>query len=173
MKRSVSSLFAGALCFLACLAFAEEKADPETVFHKQIRKKMPELASFRQKGSRAWELLDKDGKKLGMLYLENIEDSQRLKGYAGPVEVALVLNEKDEISGVLVGRNQETPRFLKRVEASGFLNKWNGMTLQKASETEMDTVSRATFSSRAIASGVKKLAASILGEEASPAKTAP
>ena len=162
MKKT-SFILAGALCFLSVLTSAGDAG--ETLFHKQVREKMPALASFHQTGSRSWELLDKEGKKLGTLHLENIDDSQRKEGYAGTIEVALVVNEKDEIAGVLIGKNQETPRFLKRVQASGFLEKWNGMTLRKASENDMDTVSRATYSSSAIAYGVKNLAASLLGEE--------
>ena len=145
-------------------AFCLAAGDEETLFHKQVREKMPGLASFSRKGSRSWDILDKDGKKLGSLHLENIDDSQRKKGYKGTIEVAIVLNEKEEICGVLVGKNQETPAFLKRVQAAGFLEKWNGMTLKKAAETDMDIVSRATFSSSAIAFGVKQLAASLLGE---------
>jgi len=163
MKKTTFILI-GALNLLS--AFCLAAADEETLFHKQVREKMPELASFARKGSRSWDLLDKDGKKLGSLHLENIDDTQRKKGYNGPIEVAIVLNANGEICGVLVGKNQETPRFMKRVEASGFLEKWNGMTLRKAAETDMDTVSRATYSSSAIACGVKQLAASLLGEEA-------
>lgn len=161
--RKFTSFLMGGLCLLT-LAIHAEEASEETVFHKQVREKMPGLASFSRKGSRSWDILDKDGKKLGSLHLENIDDSQRKKGYKGTIEVAIVLNEKDEICGVLVGKNQETPAFLKRVQAAGFLEKWNGMTLKKAAETDMDTVSRATFSSSAIAFGVKQLAASLLGE---------
>lgn len=162
MKKSTFILI-GTLNLLS--AFCLAAGDAETVFHKQVRAKMPQLASFSQKGSRSWDLLDKDGKKLGSLHLENIDDTQRKKGYKGPIEVAIVLNEKGEICGILVGKNQETPAFLKRVEAAGFLEKWNGMTLRKAAETDMDTVSRATYSSSAIAYGVKQLAASLPGEE--------
>ena len=164
-RKKIVSLFVGGLSVLTFAVHAAE-ADSETVFHKQVREKMPGLASFSQKGSRSWDLLDKDGNKLGSLHLENIGDSQRKKGYKGPIEVAIVLNANGEICGVLVGKNQETPAFLKRVQAAGFLEKWNGMTLKKAAETDMDTVSRATFSSSAIAYGVKQLAASLLGEEA-------
>ena len=162
MKKSTFILI-GTLNLLS--AFCLAAGDEETVFHKQVREKMPALASFARKGSRSWDLLDKDGKKLGSLHLENIDDSQRKKGYKGPIEVAIVLNANDEICGVLIGKNQETPRFLKRVQAAGFLEKWNGMALQKAAETDMGTVSRATYSSSAIAYGVRKLAASLLGEE--------
>ena len=164
-SKSFISFFIAGLCLLTIAAHAGD-ADEETIFHKQVREKMPELVSFVRKGSRSWDLLDKDGKKLGSLHLENIDDAQRKKGYKGPIEVAIVLNANREICGILVGKNQETPAFLKRVQAAKFLEKWNGMTLQKAAETDMDTVSRATYSSSAIAYGVKQLAASLLGEEA-------
>ena len=140
-------------------------ASEETVFHRQVRKAMPETDSFHRKGKAVWEILDRSGSRLGTLYLETVDDSQRTMGFGGPIEIAIVVNGKDEISGILVGKNQETPRFLKRVAAAGFLKKWNGMTLKKAAETDMDTVSGATYTSAAIASGVKKLAASLIGED--------
>ena len=145
--------------FAAAAGFAAEE---ETLFHTQVRAAMPQVASFHQKGSAAWEMKDQSGAKLGMLYLETIPDAERKKGYGGTIEVALTVNEKNEITSVLIGNNKETPRFLKRVHAEGFLKKWNGMTLKKAAETDVDFVSGATYSSSAIASGVRKLASSLI-----------
>ena len=153
--------------FLAAFSvFAEE----ETVFHKQVREAMPKVTQFRQRGSAAWEMKDKDGAALGMLYLETIPDSERKQGFRGTIEVALTVNTKDEITGVLIGRNKETPVYMKRVQAEGFLKKWNGMALKKAAKTDVDTVTGATYSSSAIAFGVKKLASSLIGEKQAQTK---
>ena len=161
-----ASVLAGGLCLLsAVFCFSADDAAEETVFHKQVRETMS-ASGFRRKGSHVWEILDKNGAKAGTLYLETVDDSRRKMGFGGTIEIAIVVNGKDEICGILIGRNQETPRFLKRVKAAGFLEKWNGMTLKKAAETDMDTVTRATYSSSAIAFGVKQLAASLIGDDA-------
>jgi len=161
MKISQIKLWSLAGMLLGALVCAAGSAED---FQAKVRAAMPEAAKFVRRGSAAWEIQNASGKKLGMLHLESIDDGERKMGFGGTIEVALTLNDKDEISGVLIGRNQETPAFLNRVSAAGFLQKWNGMTLKQAAAAEVDAVTGATYSSAAIAFGVKKLAASLLGE---------
>ena len=133
-------------------------AEPEALFRKQVREVMPNAEQFRENGPRSWEILDASGSRLGELHQERISDRERQKGFGGPVEVALVTDAKDRISAVLVGKNSETPAFLKRVAASGFLKRWNEMTMRQAAEAKVDAVSGATYTSSAISHGVKTLA---------------
>lgn len=51
--------------------------------------------------------------------------------------------------------NQETPNFFNKVKL-GLLNKWNGMKTAKASTANVDGVTGATFSSKAVKENVKR-----------------
>ena len=144
-------------------------AEPAQVFQEKTRELMPRAARFRESGGQSWEILDDSGGEIGTLHQERISDSERQSGFGGTVEVALVTGADGKIVGALVGKNQETPGFLRRVVASGFLKRWNGMTAKQAAKADVDAVTGATYSSNAISHGVKTLAKSIAA--ANPART--
>lgn len=81
--------------------------------------------------------------------------SNGIKGYAGETPVLVALDKKEVIFGVWLLDNQETPRFAQSVEAAGFYNNWNGLTVKQALKKEVDAVSGATFTSRAVAESVR------------------
>ena len=160
LKRSIGIVL-GLLAAAAAPGGAED-------FQAKVRTVLPQAAEFRESGARSYAILDASGRTLGVLQLERLDDRQRKLGYGGVIEIALVVNTEDEIVGVLVGRNQETPRFLNRVVASDFLKQWNKMTLARAATADVDAVSGATYTSTAIAYGVKKLSAALLAERQEP-----
>lgn len=80
--------------------------------------------------------------------------SDGIKGYAGETPVMIAFSGKKVITGVYLLPCQETPGYAKRVEAAGFYNQWNGLTVKKALKKKVDTVSGATFTSRAVAESV-------------------
>ena len=51
--------------------------------------------------------------------------------------------------------NQETPKFFNKVK-QGLLNKWNGMKVKKAHTAQVDGVTGATYSSKAVKENVKR-----------------
>ena len=51
--------------------------------------------------------------------------------------------------------NQETPNFFNKVK-TGLLKKWYGMKVSKASSADVDGVTGATFSSKAVKENVKR-----------------
>lgn len=81
--------------------------------------------------------------------------SNGIKGYAGETPVMIALSPKQIILGVYLLPNQETPKFAKRVEDAGFYKNWNGLTVKKALKKEVDAVSGATFTSKAVAQSVR------------------
>ena len=122
--------------------------------------------SFAEIRSKVYSVQDRNGKKLGTLYLEKIDDSQRKMGYGGTVEIAVLTDNKDKIAGILIGKNEETPGFIKRIVKAGFLKRWNGLSMSEAATRKVDAVTRATYSSEAIKHGVRKLAESESGSAA-------
>lgn len=51
--------------------------------------------------------------------------------------------------------NKETPNYFNKVK-QGLLNKWNGMKASKATTVQIDGVTGATFSSKAVKENVKR-----------------
>lgn len=139
---------------------------PEAVKHfsPDMMKIMPEAAGVKPARQGSYTILDKEGKAIGTLYLEQISDDDRQMGYAGTIEVAVLFGTDGKVAGVLLGKNQETPSFLNRVRAAKFLEQWNNLKMSEIPRKDIDTVTGATYSSGAIRAGVRKLAESYLSE---------
>lgn len=78
-----------------------------------------------------------------------------VNGYVGlvPVEITVV---NDSVSGVMALENKETPRFFQRVVDSGILDSWNGLSVNDAIVKDVDAVTRATYSSKAVIENVRR-----------------
>ena len=76
--------------------------------------------------------------------------SNGIKGYAGETPVMIALDTKKVIISVQLLPNSETPGYVQRVRQAGFFNSWNGLSIKKAKKKQLDTVSGATFTSRAV-----------------------
>ena len=74
-------------------------------------------------------------------------------GYGGTVPLELTVKDNKVVS-VKALDNTETPDFFER--ASVLLHRWDGMTLDEASDLQVDAVSGATFSSKAIIGNVRR-----------------
>ena len=77
--------------------------------------------------------------------------SDGIKGYAGETPLLIAFDKKMVILGVWLLPNKETPKFVQRVESTGYFDSWNGLTVKKALKKDVDAVSGATFTSRAVA----------------------
>ncbi len=146
-------------------------APPEAVrsFAAGVRQAFPGVSEWRTVRVGVYELLGGQGKMLGKLLVETIPDGEREFGYAGTIEVAIVLDAEERVAGVLIGKNRETPAFLNRVRAKKFLESWNALAVAGIPGREVDTVTGATLSSNAIRSGVRKLAEHYLRSESAVA----
>jgi len=89
----------------------------------------------------------------GTIVVNTAQTGKDIKGYAGPVPLEITIRENRVVS-VSALPNTETPEFFD--EAKTILSKWNGMTVEEASAAEIDAVSGATFSSRAIVNNVRR-----------------
>ena len=100
------------------------------------------------------EVYDSNKKLLGyVVYSKPASDG--IKGYAGETPVMIAFDAKKVITGVYLLQNQETPKFVERVEKAGYFDNWNGLTVKNALKKEVDAVSGATFTSRAVAQSVE------------------
>ena len=89
-----------------------------------------------------------------------------LVGYAGPVPIELHLRD-GRIERLEVLPNSETPSFLEAV-TDELPARWVGRTAEEAATMEVDVVSGATFTSRALIGNVRRAAAYATDHPAAP-----
>ncbi len=77
-----------------------------------------------------------------------------VRGFRGATPLYIYI-KGNKIVKIEALANQETPNFFAKVK-QGLLNKWNGMKATKASTTNVDGVTGATFSSKAVKENVKR-----------------
>lgn len=77
-----------------------------------------------------------------------------VKGFRGNTPLSIRI-KKGKIVEIKPLANQETPKFFNKVQ-QGLLNKWNGMKASKAATVQVDGVTGATFSSKAVKENVKR-----------------
>ena len=156
MKNMVLGLVLG-LASLQAVA-----AELPARFKAEVMKILPGVVRVQENEPRILELLDASDGIIGRLYLELIPDEQRRFGYAGTVEVAVLVDSGNRVIGVLPGENVETRRYLNRIRRAKFFTRWNGLTLAELPGKEVDAVTGATYSCEAVKHGVRCLAESHL-----------
>ena len=124
-----------------------------------IVKAFPTVKSVKKEGK--WTVVYDAQKKLLGYVVYSKPASDGIKGYAGETPVMIAFGPKKKITGVYLLQNVETPKFVQRVEQTGFFNNWNGLTVKKALKKKVDTVSGATFTSRAVVQSVQAVLATL------------
>jgi len=82
----------------------------------------------------------------GSYTVNTIELGKKIKGYAGPIPLNITIKDS-VIQGVVLLSNIETPEYMIDVE-NRMIPKYKGLSISKIAD--VDAVSGATFSSRAI-----------------------
>lgn len=75
--------------------------------------------------------------------------AKKIAGYAGPVPLKVYFRN-GKVEKVEALENQESSDFFNAVVLGHLLEKWNGKTPEEALKTEVDGISGATYSSRAV-----------------------
>lgn len=152
--------FAGLIIALSTLTFAQctsytptEKDLPiETLTSLQTA--FPKAAYVELTAEATYAVKDVKGKVIGTVLLSS-PYSDGINGFNGPTPLQIALDNSGKIIEVRVLDNDETPNFLKRVTDAGYLDSWNGLTVEEALNKEVDAVSGATYSSRGIQNSLK------------------
>ena len=113
-----------------------------------IVKAFPAVKSVKKEGK--WTAVYDSMKNLLGYVVYSKPASNGIKGYAGETPLMVAFSPKKKINGVYLLANQETPKFVQRVEQTGYFNNWNGLSVKKALKKKVDTVSGATFTTRAV-----------------------
>ena len=92
-------------------------------------------------------------KKQNVLYSSPYAD--HIKGYGGPISLAVELDDNKTIQIVEVLEHSENPLIVDDLIKQKFLHKWQGLSLEEAAKVKVDVVSGATMTSSAIIETVK------------------
>ncbi len=92
-------------------------------------------------------------KKNGVYVVDTTTLGKDVQGFNGPTPLKIYI-KGGKILKVEALPNEETPRFFEMVER-GLLDKWNGMSADKAATAKVDAVSGATYSSNAVKENVR------------------
>lgn len=77
-----------------------------------------------------------------------------VQGYGGPVPLRIHVSKSGVVDSIVAEPNAETPDFFNH--ASTLFGQWQGKTVDEAAAMEVDAVTGATFSSRAIIANVQR-----------------
>ena len=83
--------------------------------------------------------------------------SNGVKGYNGETPVMVAFDQSKKILTVVLLKNNETPNYVNRVQAAGYFDSWNGLTIKQALSKQVDAVSGATYTSRGVQKSLKAL----------------
>ncbi len=120
----------------------------------ELQTAFPEAKYIELTETATYAVKNKRGKVIGSVLLSS-PYSDDIKGFNGPTPLQIALDEKGKIIEIRVLKNNETPNFLNRVLDAGFLESWNGLTVEEALNKEVDAVSGATYSSNGIQKSLK------------------
>ena len=126
-------------------------------YDEGLKRIFPESAKLVKTEARGYAVQDAEGRELGRLLVEYSREGEKARGFNGPIELAVAFKDNKAI-GVLIGANEETPRFLLRVTENALPDAWNGATLEEIAVREVKPVTGATYSSKAIIADVRRLA---------------
>ena len=95
------------------------------------------------------QVISKEGKSV---VVNTTSLTKSVKGYIGstPLKIYITNNKIEKIEAL---PNQETPKYFTRVKKQ-MLDKWNGLTVNKAIKANVDGVTGATLSSDAVRKNV-------------------
>lgn len=147
------------LCLLGCVIFVRDGGDGNVnsvdMFIHQAQTIFPDADSVTADPSgQSFLVWDRHEQRLGKI-IHSSDLSPDYVGYGGVIPVCIVLDQKDNIIALHLGRNHETPRYLTYIKKHRFLNRWQGLKATEAVERQVDAISGATMSCMAISKTVR------------------
>ena len=142
------------LAFAQCARYTPSEKDLPVETLTGLQTTFPKAAYVELTAEATYAVKDARGKVIGTVLLSS-PYSDGINGFNGPTPLQIALDNHGKIIEVRVLANDETPNFLKRVTDAGFLDSWNGLTVEEALNKEVDAVSGATYSSKGIQNSLK------------------
>ena len=93
-------------------------------------------------------------KEKGTTIINTTTLAQDVDGYAGPTPLKIYIKNK-KIEKIEALKNVETPKYFAVIKRD-LLGRWNGLTVKKAAQQEVDVITGATYSSEAVIENVRR-----------------
>lgn len=128
-------------------------------------------AELTPRDSASWTVVAQNGgSPLGTI-VATAPYARDVQGFAGPTPLYIYIGADGKVRGVVAADNSETPDFFRRAW-EGLADKWNGQPAASAAGLQVDAVTGATFSSKAVIAnvqaGLAAYAASERAQESAP-----
>ncbi|NLZ20191.1 MAG: FMN-binding protein [Bacteroidales bacterium] len=94
------------------------------------------------------------GAKPKSFVVNTTKSGKSVMGFAGTTPVEITVTD-GRIEKIVALPNKETPAYFKQVQDSPIFTKLLGKTVKEASEVQLDAVSGATFSSKAVIENIR------------------
>ena len=152
--RIIAVILALASAFFVLHKPAVPQTDDCSLDKEAVKQIFKTAETFEKAGDECvFDVSDSSGKMHGrVLYAKPDETS--IAGFGGNLRVVAGISPDGKIAGIELGENYESHGFIRRVRETGFFEKWNGLSVEEAAKADVDTVSGATMSTRAIKSMV-------------------
>jgi hypothetical protein len=160
------------LVLLAAIAISGGR---DFLFHKDavvvnvgladIQEVYPVASHFTPNRYGVYEVFGANGHKTGTVFLSS--NYTRQFGYAGIVPLLIGVDENLIISKIVVLPNNETGDYVEAIYSNKFIGRWQGISLEDALQLQVDVVSGATHTSKAVIAGVRHTASHVLNADAS------
>lgn len=160
------------LVLLAAIAISGGR---DFLFHKDavvvnvgladIQEVYPVASHFTPNRYGVYEVFGANGHKTGTVFLSS--NYTRQFGYAGIVPLLIGVDENLIISKIVVLPNNETGDYVEAIYSNKFIGRWQGVSIEDALQLQVDVVSGATHTSKAVIAGVRHTASHVLNADAS------
>ncbi|ALO17372.1 electron transport complex, RnfABCDGE type, G subunit [Salinivirga cyanobacteriivorans] len=155
-----------ALAYRGGRDFLFQKNEAEiTVELKDIQEIYPRAANYELNRHGAYDVYGKKNQKIGTALLSSNYTKQF--GYGGRVPLLIGIDDNLTITEVLLLPNNETSDYIQAIYGDEFIGKWEGVNLEDATQFQVDIISGATHTSKAVIAGVKHTASSVMKSDAS------
>lgn len=173
-KRQIGSTLYQYTLIILILAAIAYRGGRDFLFHKNeaeinvelthIQEIYPSATKFSRGTYGAFEVYDDKGNKKGTVLLSS--DYSQQYGYGGRVPLLIGVDNRLTITMVALLPNNETSDYIETIYGNEFIGKWQGVKLADAVDYQVDAISGATHTSKAVIAGIKHTASSVVKSDA-------
>lgn len=154
-------MFLLTVLFVAVLAgygLRKDRAVDESLFLQEVASDV----EFTSKGGSPPHYRSEEG----TVAFNSYDITPSIRGYAGPIKLLLALDAGGKVTGIKILEHRETPNYVHRMETPEFLGQFIGKSVNDPFEVDrdIDGISRATASVKALASTVRESSREVASE---------
>ncbi|MBN2790322.1 MAG: 4Fe-4S binding protein [Candidatus Delongbacteria bacterium] len=122
-----------------------------------VKEKIPAASSIEKANyPTKWsKILDKDGSQIGNFILSS-PFCDEIRGYGGNIPVAIIADTDENILGLGLLNNRETPAWISGLQNVKFFDSWNGKNIEELKDHKVDVISGATITTRSVIKMIDK-----------------